>query len=68
MVAGTSIVVHNLVVCNNTPVSNMFGLVMYVSYMVLFTKLYIDSYVSAKSRAPREKSAVDAPAARKKME
>jgi len=57
MVAGTSIVIHNVLRCNNTPLSNLAGLVMYVSYMVLFTKLFIDSYVIAKPRAPREKKA-----------
>lgn len=60
MVAGTSIVIHNVLRCNDTPLSNLAGLVMYVSYMVLFTKLFIDSYIIAKPRAPREKKAEEA--------
>jgi elongation of very long chain fatty acids protein 6 len=69
MVLGVSIVLHNLVVCNTHPENYIFGLVMYASYMVLFTKLFLDSYVfkrpasaagrgdvkSAKERAERVK-------------
>ncbi len=64
MILGVSIVLHNLVVCNTHPENYIFGLVMYASYMVLFTKLFLDSYVfkrpardvkSAKERAERVK-------------
>jgi elongation of very long chain fatty acids protein 6 len=57
MLLGVSIVLHNLVVCNTHPENYIFGLVMYASYMVLFTKLFLDSYVYAKRPARDAKSA-----------
>lgn len=54
MVLGIAIVVHNLVACNTLPTNYIFGLVMYVSYVVLFTKLYIDSYVKKANRRTKQ--------------
>jgi elongation of very long chain fatty acids protein 6 len=45
MVLGIVIIVHNLVNCNTHPDNYIFGLLMYISYMVLFVKLYVDSYI-----------------------
>jgi hypothetical protein len=57
MVLGVGIIVHNLVMCNTHPANYAFGLVMYVSYMVLFVKLYVDSYVVKRDASRRKRSA-----------
>lgn len=57
MVLGVAIVLHNLFRCNTHPGNYAFGLVMYASYMVLFTKLFIQSYVVR--RSAKGKPAVD---------
>lgn len=56
MVAGVSIVVHNMIVCNVNPIHNMFGLGMYISYFILFTKLFVDSYCTKPSSSARNRA------------
>jgi elongation of very long chain fatty acids protein 6 len=68
MVAGTSIMVHNVLQCNDYPIMYAGGLLMYVSYMVLFSKLFVDSYINVKPRAPREKETAGARKVPKKEE
>jgi elongation of very long chain fatty acids protein 6 len=48
MVLGVAIILHNFLRCNTHPENYIFGLVMYSSYMVLFIKLFLDSYVFKK--------------------
>lgn len=48
MVLGIAIVGHNLVMCNDFPANYVFGLVMYISYVILFVKLFVDSYIRPK--------------------
>jgi hypothetical protein len=50
MVLGVLIVLHNFFRCNTHPGNYMFGLIMYASYMVLFTQLFLQSYVWKKPR------------------
>jgi len=46
MVLGALIVIHNIVACNTHPVEHYFGLVMYISYALLFVDLYYKNYIS----------------------
>lgn len=52
MVAGVAIVVHNLVTCLDHPINTYAALIMYISYMILFVKLFVASF----SRSPRGKA------------
>jgi elongation of very long chain fatty acids protein 6 len=61
MFGGVAIVIHNWRVCNYHPSNTLFGLLMYFSYMVLFAKLFYESYVSP----PKKYSADKKPIARK---
>jgi len=58
MVAGTAIVVHNLVNCLDHKLNTYAALVMYISYMLLFVKLFVESMTRAprKPEAPPHKS------------
>ncbi len=56
MILGTSIVVHNMVACNYHPYNAIFALVMYVSYAILFMKLFVDSYVVKRSKDRKAKA------------
>jgi len=50
MVLGVLITLHNMVYCNTHPENYICALVMYASYMALFVKLFIDSYVGKRER------------------
>lgn len=54
MVGGVALIVHNIYLCNDTPVNNYCGLVMYLSYLVLFVQMYIDKY-SGKKEPSKDK-------------
>jgi len=56
MVAGTAIVLHNMFTCFDYKFNTYFALVMYISYMILFVKLFAESL----SRPSRPKGKEDA--------
>jgi len=54
MIFGTLIILHNIIKCNTHPELSTFGLLMYISYAVLFIDLFLKSYVFKEKKSEHQ--------------